>query len=355
MNTFLGKFSDNKFFLTGFAFLVFVLGFLLGGMGVKIAKGINSTLANELKVSEKIRANVDGTDSVSLQVNSGIINFTGQDYIQFRNDDGLYQLGGGNTPDANTEGVHLEAGSNPNSGEPLFVVESSGGSERLRVEHNGDLQTSNDLEVNGGGSSEIRGDVVINSDLILGDQDGDAIQENQIAHTGNMKIQSDHDGSSGGPYQCRVDGGNGNFVCGQNVKGVTFIATNLGSYTNSDTVCWDGTGSSYIGDCSSSREYKEDISDLSLGMKVLKKLKPREFKWKESMRKTDRKDLGFIAEEVSKVAPLLVDYNEKDGSPQGVKYRQMTALLTKVIQKQQNQINDLEEEVKEMKKVMKNK
>jgi hypothetical protein len=63
---------------------------------------------------------------------------------------GDFYIGGSSTPDASTSGIHVEANSNPSSGNPIFTVESSGGSERLRVEHGGDLYTSNDLDVDGG-------------------------------------------------------------------------------------------------------------------------------------------------------------------------------------------------------------
>ncbi|MFB6213879.1 MAG: hypothetical protein ABEJ07_04940 [Candidatus Nanohaloarchaea archaeon] len=61
-----------------------------------------------------------------------------------------YYFGGGNTPDSESSGVKIETSTNPASGSPIFIVESSGGSERLRVEHNGKLTTSNPtIEANG--------------------------------------------------------------------------------------------------------------------------------------------------------------------------------------------------------------
>ncbi len=73
----------------------------------------------------------------------------GSDYVTFANSGDFY-IGGSSTPDASTSGIHVEANSNPSSGNPIFTVESSGGSERLRVEHGGDLYTSNNLDVDGG-------------------------------------------------------------------------------------------------------------------------------------------------------------------------------------------------------------
>lgn len=49
-----------------------------------------------------------------------------------------------------TDGIVLRTFGNPADGEPIFAVESSGYSQRLRVEHEGALKTSNHLEVDEG-------------------------------------------------------------------------------------------------------------------------------------------------------------------------------------------------------------
>lgn len=59
------------------------------------------------------------------------------------------------------EGLSVRCLSNPANGEPIFRVISSGGSERLRVEHAGDLRTTNRLGVNRGAATyqlEVQGD-----------------------------------------------------------------------------------------------------------------------------------------------------------------------------------------------------
>jgi len=109
----------------------------------------------------------------NLDMDGNNIDMNGQGYVTFANTDGDYYLGGGNTPDANSSGVHLEAGSNPSGGDPLFVVESSGGSERLRVEHSGALNTSNTLEVDGSGVSYIAGAVIVGQSSTYADEDLD--------------------------------------------------------------------------------------------------------------------------------------------------------------------------------------
>jgi hypothetical protein len=94
---------------------------------------------------------VTGGGSVGIDTNSplGPLDIGNQGYIAFHNDGGNYFLGGGNTPDARTTGLHLETGTNPANGEALFVVESSGGAERFAVEHNGALRGDNNLQING--------------------------------------------------------------------------------------------------------------------------------------------------------------------------------------------------------------
>jgi hypothetical protein len=56
---------------------------------------------------------------------------------------------------------------------------------------------------------------------------------------------------------------------------------------------------------------------------------------------------GFIAEDVEEVIPQVVT-KDKDGDPQGINYTELIPYLTKMIQIQQKQINDLETRVKDL-------
>jgi hypothetical protein len=89
-------------------------------------------------------------------------------------------------------------------------------------------------------------------------------------------------------------------------------------------VCKNGNT---LSTCSSSLQHKEKIQDLEMGLETVEMLRPVTFKWK------DRReyDLGFIAEEVAEIAPILVTYN-REGEVEGVRYMQLTALLVKAIQ-----------------------
>jgi hypothetical protein len=85
--------------------------------------------------------------------------------------------------------------------------------------------------------------------------------------------------------------------------------------------------------CSSSLRYKNDAKTYSGGMDIVRRLRPITFQWRGG----SKRDLGFGAEEVEKVEPLLVFYNEK-GEVDGVKYRQITAVLVNAINEQQRTI-----------------
>ena len=89
----------------------------------------------------------------------------------------------------------------------------------------------------------------------------------------------------------------------------------------------------------SSREYKENIRDLSLAeaLTTLQKLHPKKFNYKTEK---DEEYLGFIAEEV----PELVATKDRKGmSPMDI-----VAVLTKVVQAQQKKIQELEKKINEL-------
>ena len=80
--------------------------------------------------------------------------------------------------------------------------------------------------------------------------------------------------------------------------------------------------------------YKKDIVDINYGLDTIKKLKPRTYK----MKSDDEQQIGFVAQELELDIPEIV--NGEDGS-KGVAYGQLTAVLTKAIQEQQELIETL--------------
>jgi hypothetical protein len=92
--------------------------------------------------------------------------------------------------------------------------------------------------------------------------------------------------------------------------------------------------------CSSSRRYKENIQDFTSGLNLLNRLRPVSYRWKTN----GQNDLGFIAEEVNEVEPLLSTYNEK-GEVEGVKYELVTTVLVNSIKEQQEQIKQQQAQI----------
>jgi hypothetical protein len=95
-------------------------------------------------------------------------------------------------------------------------------------------------------------------------------------------------------------------------------------------------GSNQISDCSSSLRYKTNIQPFIGGLSVLNRLRPITFDWKQG----GMHDLGFGAEEIAAIEPLLVTRNDK-GEVEGVKYDRITAVLVNAIKEQQKQIEGL--------------
>src|SRR5262249_47404879 len=73
--------------------------------------------------------------------------------------------------------------------------------------------------------------------------------------------------------------------------------------------------SKFVSTCSSSERYKTAVKSFLSGLDVVRRLRPITFKWKEG----GASDIGFAAEEVERVEPLLATRNAK-GEIEGVKY-----------------------------------
>ena len=99
---------------------------------------------------------------------------------------------------------------------------------------------------------------------------------------------------------------------------------NLGT-SASDDICANGDG--VLGRCASSRRFKDDIVDLELASELIEQLRPVSYRWKDS----GDQAIGLVAEEVARIEPRLVTYGV-DGEIQGVRYRELTAVLIGAIQ-----------------------
>lgn len=105
------------------------------------------------------------------------------------------------------------------------------------------------------------------------------------------------------------------------------VVLTLGS-AGSTSLCRNG--SNQIATCSSSLRYKNQVQPFSGGLDIIRRLHPITFNWKDG----GTRDVGFAAEEVEKIEPLLTTRNDR-GEIEGVKYGQMTTVLVNAVREQQ--------------------
>jgi hypothetical protein len=92
----------------------------------------------------------------------------------------------------------------------------------------------------------------------------------------------------------------------------------------------------------SSLRYKTDVVDYELdrAQSLIAGLEPISYRHKEE----DHHHLGFTAEQVSPLEPLLVALNE-DGEPDALEYERLVVPLTAVVQSQMSEIAALTDRI----------
>jgi hypothetical protein len=107
------------------------------------------------------------------------------------------------------------------------------------------------------------------------------------------------------------------------------------------------TASDVLASCSSSLRYKTNVKAFLGGLDVVRRLRPITFDWKDG----GTHDIGFGAEEVNEIDPLLTTRN-KQGEIEGVKYNQLTTVLVNAVKEQQAQIEAQQKEIAALKKLI---
>ncbi|WP_026632715.1 tail fiber domain-containing protein [Dyadobacter alkalitolerans] len=92
---------------------------------------------------------------------------------------------------------------------------------------------------------------------------------------------------------------------------------------------------------------KKDISGIENGLSTIMKLQPKKYHYKNSDNK--QFSLGFIAQEVVKVLPEIVDVPENKEEYLSIRYSELVPVLTKAIQEQQTQIAEQKAEITNLK------
>ena len=126
------------------------------------------------------------------------------------------------------------------------------------------------------------------------------------------------------------------------VTGITGV--NVG--TNSAAVFVSSSGNTnQLGTIPSSKRFKQNIRSMEDDvMDQLMQLRPVSFTYKGDM--GNSQDWGLIAEEVAEIMPSLVAYDDNH-EPYTVRYHVLPTLLLQVVQKQREEIADLQRAVKE--------
>jgi hypothetical protein len=104
----------------------------------------------------------------------------------------------------------------------------------------------------------------------------------------------------------------------------------------------------------SSERFKDNISKLSPSLEEVLKLNPVSFTYKKTgnpLFDGRGEQVGLIAEQVEKIDPRLVEYGA-DGKPYSVRYENLSAVLIKALQEQQQEIDGLKGEIKGLRAII---
>ena len=91
----------------------------------------------------------------------------------------------------------------------------------------------------------------------------------------------------------------------------------------------------------SSIRFKENIEPLGSALDTISKLKGVSYNWKD----TGKKDFGFIAEEVGKVLPEIVEWNVDSQYANTMDYTRIISFLVEAVKEQQKKIDLLSEKL----------
>ena len=190
---------------------------------------------------------------------------------------------------------------------------------------------------------DVRGSAIVLDSSNLGFR----VQTNTAGGTvasfgGNGEFRVDAPGVTGGRFTILE---NGNVGIGTNSPSSTLhvngsIRLGVVGSGGTQNLCW--AADQQIATCSSSLRYKTNIGSFSSGMSFVNQLRPISFDWKDG----GLKDVGFGAEEIAKIDPRFVTYNDK-GEVEGVKYDRMSVAFVNAFKEQQAQIESQQEQIEQ--------
>ena len=243
---------------------------------------------------------------------------------------------------------------------PIYLLDLKASTTPLRIVNT--IATSNQqawIKLRQADSSNFGADIGIDTttggDFVIGRNDGtDTFTEtfrikrsngnvsiNQSPTPSNVKFKIRTSDQSASNYAIGIDNSVGDLFYVRN-DGLVYM---VGVYNNtgggSGTVAISASGELYR--ATSSLKYKENVIDYNKGLAEVLQLRPVYY----NVKREDDNNLyaGLIAEEIEEIGLTeFVQYAE-DGTPDSIYYPNMVALLTKAIQEQQIQIQNLQEQI----------
>ena len=154
-------------------------------------------------------------------------------------------------------------------------------------------------------------------------------------------------GRSGNTFMLYNSGGTHNFQTGDIV--VTAGALGVGTSTLGTAGLIRATND-VVAFFSSDERLKDNLIKIGNPLDKLSQLNGYEFDWivNQEIHPNEGHDVGVIAQEVEKVIPEIVETRES--GYKAVKYEKMVPLLIEAIKEQQKQIDELKDEIMELKK-----
>ena len=121
------------------------------------------------------------------------------------------------------------------------------------------------------------------------------------------------------------------------------IAVGSGAFAASEAVIVDTSGNlSILGTLTeaSSLAIKENIETYSPSLEMISKIRPVRF----NKKKSKKKEVGLVAEELAEMFPELVETDEK-GNPSGVNYSRAVAVLLHGFKELYKEVKELKEKI----------
>ncbi len=157
-------------------------------------------------------------------------------------------------------------------------------------------------------------------------------------------------------YTVRGDGTNvfinrptGGFIAFREGNGSNQLSINAGGVLQLNVLGTSGgtalcrNAGNQVAFCSSSLRYKKNIATFAPGMSFIRQLRPIAYEWTAD----GMKDVGFGAEDVAKIDPRFVTYNDK-GEVEGIKYDRMSAAFVNAFREQQAQIDSQKTQIEQL-------